>query len=56
MSPNKNDIGRNEFTEEKKERAVDCAFEIPSVFTPTVDEELTMFFTKYTKNSLTEKN
>ena len=31
------------FTEEKKESAVDCAFENPSVVTPTVDEELTMF-------------
>ena len=34
------------FTEEKKEGAVDCAFENPSVFTPTVDEELTMFVYK----------
>ena len=32
------------FTEEKKEGAVDCAIENPSVFTPTV--ELTMFVYK----------
>ena len=34
------------FTEEKNEGAVDCASENPSVFTPTVDEELTMFVFK----------
>ena len=35
------------FTEGKKEGAVDCALENPSVFTPTaVDEELTMFVSK----------
>ena len=50
------------FTEGKKEAAVDCALENPTVFTPTaVDEELTMtgppcLFPKYTKNSLTGKN
>ena len=30
----------------KKEGTVDCAMENPSVFTPTVDEELTMFVYK----------
>ena len=44
------------FTEEKKKGAVDCAFENPSVFTPTVNEELTMFVHKIQKNSLTENN
>ena len=28
------------------EGSVDCAFENPSMFTPTVDEELTMFVSK----------
>ena len=35
-----------QFTEEKKEAAVDCALENPSVFTTTVDEELTMLVSK----------
>ena len=48
------------FTEGKKEGAVDCALENPSVFTPTVNEELTMIgppclLPKSTKNSFTEK-
>ena len=35
------------FTEKKKEGAIDCALENPSVFTPAVvDEELTMFVSK----------
>ena len=37
------------FTEEKKEGAVDCALENPSVFTPTVDEELRLC-TNYTNS------
>ena len=57
-------VEKVQFTEWKKEGAVDCALENPSVFTPTtaVDEELTTIgrpclFPKYTKNSLTtEKN
>ena len=34
------------FTEEKKEGAVDCALENPSVFTPTGDGDLTKFVSK----------
>ena len=33
-------------TEGKREGAVDCALVNPSVFTPTVGEELTMFVFK----------
>ena len=43
-------------TEEKKEGAVDCAFENPSVFTPHSRRTTYHVCTKYTKNSLTENN
>ena len=41
---------------EKKEGAVDCALENPSVFTPTVDEELTMFVSKIYEELTHRKN
>ena len=44
-----------EFSEEKKDGAVDCAFENPSVFTPTVDIELTMFVYKKKYEELTHR-
>ena len=60
---NKNDIGRNEWLKifnylrkRKKEGAVDCASKTPRCLLPQKTKNLPCLFTKYMKNSLTEKN